>query len=212
MLSIDITDLFKIGFAVVAGGLIGFEREFRDKAAGLRTLIFICLGSTAFTILSAKMALDRDPTRIAANIVTGIGFLGAGAILQDRGRVMGLTTAATIWLTAALGMVIGGGQYFLAFTLLATALIILWFFPMVELWISKVREERDYEVVCDISIDREAQLRTEFRRCGLRAHSFRQRKVGSTLHFYWRASGPRRCHEQFIAHLLASPDVKEFHV
>jgi putative Mg2+ transporter-C (MgtC) family protein len=101
---LSMEDVVKIILAVAAGGLIGLEREFRDKAAGFRTLIFICMGAALFTIFSARLAGTNDPTRIAANIVSGVGFLGAGVILREGGRVIGLTTAATIWLTAALGI------------------------------------------------------------------------------------------------------------
>lgn len=205
-------DLIKIGVSVLAGGLIGFEREFRDRAAGLRTLIFICLGSTAFTILSYRLAGGHDPTRIAANIITGIGFLGAGTILQDRGRVMGLTTAATIWFTAALGMVIGGGHYVLTVMLLSASLVVLWFFPMVERWISRIREERNYEIVCDMSPDSESWLMAEFRRHQLQVQGFQQKKTGRELHFFWRASGARKSHERLIKHLISSAEVKEFRV
>ena len=106
---LSVEDVIKIVLAVSAGGLIGIEREFRDKAAGFRTLIFICAGACLFTILSFRLAANSDSTRIAANIVTGVGFLGAGVILRDGGRVIGLTTAAMVWLTAAIGMGIGGG-------------------------------------------------------------------------------------------------------
>lgn len=95
-------DLIKLGVAILVGGIIGAEREFRDKAAGFRTLILITVGSTLFTIFSLRMDPGFAQTRIAANIVTGIGFLGAGAIIREHGRVGGLTTAATIWLSAAL--------------------------------------------------------------------------------------------------------------
>ena len=93
--------LLKLLLAMIVGGLIGFEREYRDKAAGLRTIIFICLGATVFTMLSLRLGEQDDITRIAANVVSGVGFLGAGAILQSSGRVTGLTTASTIWLAAA---------------------------------------------------------------------------------------------------------------
>ena len=86
-------DLLKILLAVVVGGAIGIEREFRDKAAGFRTLIFICLGATLFTMFSLNLAGDKDPTRIASAIVSGVGFLGAGVILREGGRVIGLTTS-----------------------------------------------------------------------------------------------------------------------
>lgn len=89
--------------AILIGGLIGAEREFHEKAAGFRTITFICLGSTLFTMLSLELGGARDPVRIAASIVTGIGFIGAGVILRDGGRIVGLTTASTIWISAALG-------------------------------------------------------------------------------------------------------------
>jgi putative Mg2+ transporter-C (MgtC) family protein len=97
--------------AIICGLLIGIEREVRDKPAGLRTQTLICFGSTVFTIVSILMASDgnADRSRIAAQIVTGVGFLGAGAIIRHRGEVIGLTTAATIWAVAAVGMIIGSG-------------------------------------------------------------------------------------------------------
>ena len=135
-------DLIKILLAIAVGGAIGFEREYRDKAAGFRTLIFICVGSTLFTMLSISLgggAAD-DGSRVASNIVTGIGFLGAGAIIQDRGRVHGMTTAATIWLVAGLGMGIGVGRYGLVVAITAITLAVLFLFPPIERWIDRLRE------------------------------------------------------------------------
>lgn len=100
--------------AAVIGGLLGAERELRRKSAGFRTNILIALGSAIFTIASLTLAPGGDPTRIAAQIVTGIGFLGAGTILRNRDGVHGLTTAATVWVNAALGVAAGGGQFRLA--------------------------------------------------------------------------------------------------
>jgi len=208
----EIADLFKILFSVIAGGIIGFEREFRDKAAGLRTLIFISLGSTIFTMLSAKLANGTDPTRIASNIINGIGFLGAGVILRERGRIIGITTAATIWFTAAVGMVIAGGYYLLALAILIIALVVLWFFPLVERWIAAIREERNYEIVCALSQDRESQLKAEFQRYGLCVKTFQQKKSGNTLHFYWRASGSRKSHEKLIQYLVLNEEIQEFNI
>jgi putative Mg2+ transporter-C (MgtC) family protein len=102
----------RLVLAAVVGGLLGAEREFRHKSAGFRTNILIAMGSAIFTILSLTLAPSSpDPTRIAAQIVTGIGFLGAGAIMRTDNRVQGLTTAATVWVNAALGMAAGAGQY-----------------------------------------------------------------------------------------------------
>ena len=119
-------DVFSIVLAVVLGAAIGIEREFSGKAAGLRTNVLICLGAAAFTIISKRMAGENDSlTRIAAQIVTGVGFLGAGAIIQDRAGVHGLTTAATIWFVASLGMACGAGVYELALILTLLAFFVL---------------------------------------------------------------------------------------
>ena len=116
MTSLTDTELIqRLVLAAVIGGLIGAERELRRKSAGFRTNILIALGAAIFTMASITLApAGGDPTRIAAQIVTGIGFLGAGAILHNRDGVHGLTTAATVWVNAALGIAAGGGQYRLA--------------------------------------------------------------------------------------------------
>jgi len=119
--------------AVVLGGAIGWEREASSKPAGLRTNILICVGTTLFTDLSIRFSgLDiegavRDPARIAAQIITGIGFLGAGTIIQARGTVTGLTTAATLWVVAGIGMSVGSGFYLEAAgaTLLVLVILVL---------------------------------------------------------------------------------------
>ncbi|MEJ5224319.1 MAG: MgtC/SapB family protein, partial [Anaerolineales bacterium] len=102
-------ELIQLIVSVLIGGLIGFEREMHAKAAGLRTMTLITLGATLFTMLSARMGGDAG--RVAANIVTGVGFLGAGAILFSEGRIRGLTTASSIWVAAALGMAVGLGEF-----------------------------------------------------------------------------------------------------
>lgn len=104
----------KLIISIVIGTIIGGEREYRNKSAGLRTIVMICLGSTLFTILSAKIGDPSGASRVAANIVTGIGFLGAGAIMREGLSISGLTTASTIWVAAALGMAVGDGEYGLA--------------------------------------------------------------------------------------------------
>jgi putative Mg2+ transporter-C (MgtC) family protein len=104
--------LVKLLLATLIGGAIGFEREVAGKPAGLRTNMLICIGSTFFTLIAVELAgPGGDPSRIIGQIVTGIGFLGAGAILHGGGTVVGLTTAATIWVGAALGVAVGVGAY-----------------------------------------------------------------------------------------------------
>jgi putative Mg2+ transporter-C (MgtC) family protein len=121
-------DYISIILATLLGAMIGLEREISGKAAGLRTNLLICLGASVFTIISREMATGAEGsvTRIAAQIVTGVGFLGAGAIIQDRRGVHGLTTAATIWLVASIGMACGAQFYMLALvsSLIAIAALI----------------------------------------------------------------------------------------
>ena len=109
--------LLRLTLAAVLGAVIGIEREVRRRPAGIRTSLFVCLATALFTILSGEISHrlgDTGSTRIASNIVQGIGFLGAGAILREAGGVVGLTTAATIFVEAAIGMAIGGGLYAVA--------------------------------------------------------------------------------------------------
>jgi|SRR5690554_3523737 len=109
----DSLDVFKALFSLGLGIILGLEREMKDKAAGLRTITIISLGSTLFTIMSYKIgiATGTETTRIASYIVSGIGFLGAGVIFKDEASINGLTTASIIWVAAAIGMSIGFGQY-----------------------------------------------------------------------------------------------------
>src|ERR1700752_2697526 len=105
-------DIVKILLSFALGSLLGIEREYKKKPAGFRTLIMITVGATLFTILSNRIA--ANPDRIAANIITGIGFIGAGVIFKEGVKVSGMTTAATIWISAAIGMATGYGAFPLA--------------------------------------------------------------------------------------------------
>jgi putative Mg2+ transporter-C (MgtC) family protein len=122
--------MVRCGSAALCGALIGLEREIKGKPAGFRTNILICLGSAMYMaagllVVNEGGAAASDPARIAAQVVTGIGFIGAGSILQQRGRVVGLTTAATIWVVAAIGLIAGAGFPILAFIASAMVLITL---------------------------------------------------------------------------------------
>jgi putative Mg2+ transporter-C (MgtC) family protein len=126
--------MMRLVVAALLGGIIGLEREIHHKPAGLRTNMFICIGSAMFTILSWKLASDfpGDHTRIAAQIIPGIGFIGAGSILHARGSVSGLTTAATMFVVASIGMACGGGLYFLPIFATFMLLLALTFLGVVE--------------------------------------------------------------------------------
>ena len=112
--------------AAVLGSIIGIERQMSNKAAGFRTNTMICLGAAMFTLISMRLGAGESSTRIAAQIVTGVGFLGAGAIIRDHGGVHGLTTAAGIWLVASVGMACGGGMYGIAIVATVISSLILY--------------------------------------------------------------------------------------
>ena len=127
--------MLRLLLSVLFGGAIGYVREIRKKAAGLRTHILVCMGSTIFTIVSiliAQESASADPSRIAASVVTGIGFIGAGTIYVMGGSVMGLTTAASIWVAAAIGLAIGAGFYEIATFSTILALIVIQLLQVVE--------------------------------------------------------------------------------
>ena len=122
--------LARLAVAAILGGIIGLERELRHRPAGLRTNMFICFGAAMFTILSDVLAVEHlgDHTRIAAQIIPGIGFIGAGSILHTRGLTSGLTTASTLFVVAGVGMATGGGLYLTA--VFATGVILIALFSL----------------------------------------------------------------------------------
>jgi putative Mg2+ transporter-C (MgtC) family protein len=134
MTPISISDIFlRLALAAGLGGAIGLEREFRHKPAGLRTNMLIALGSALFSMLSVELgSAAGSPDRVAAQVVTGIGFLGAGAILRHGENIEGLTTAATVWVNAAIGMAAGLGAYSAAAVGATLTLVVLGLLPSME--------------------------------------------------------------------------------
>jgi putative Mg2+ transporter-C (MgtC) family protein len=143
----------KLLLATFLGGCIGIEREMRDKPAGLRTNILICVGSTLFVLVSTQLAerTGGDQTRIAAQIISGIGFLGAGAVLHAHGFVLGLTTAATIWIVAGVGMALGAGFYGMAVIATAISIVTLTLMSFVDLRLQAHRIYSYSVVVSDLT-------------------------------------------------------------
>ena len=139
-MEVNWSNIISLLTAVILGSIIGLERELRGKPAGLRTNTLICLGSCIFTIISTSLP-GSEPGRIAAQIVTGIGFLGAGAIIQSGASVHGLTTAAGIWVVASIGMACGTKTYFLAISAAILTLIVLLLLPPLEKKIGKDRAD-----------------------------------------------------------------------
>lgn len=131
----------RLGTAVLCGGIIGLERQLRGKAAGIRTSILICLGTQIFVALGASFAGDRvDPTRVLGQVVTGIGFLGGGVILAREGAVIGVTSAAVIWVLAALGSLIGLGHLVAAIILSVVTVGLLLGVELLESIFRRLRE------------------------------------------------------------------------
>jgi putative Mg2+ transporter-C (MgtC) family protein len=144
--------ILKILLAAMLGGIIGLERELSHKDAGLRTNILIAIGSTLITVLSVKIAATSnvaDPARLTAQIVTGIGFLGAGAIIQARFAIHGLTTAATIWTVAAIGIAVGSGYYLLAFLVAILVLVVLTVFKFLLAYLEKQKQIYVYVIATE---------------------------------------------------------------
>lgn len=129
----ELADVYKALLAIAAGIILGLEREMKDKVAGLKTITIICLGAALFGILSYRIGGTANPTTIAAYVVSGVGFIGAGAIFKDGFSISGLTTAGIIWLAAAVGLSIGFGEYYLAATFMAGSLIIIFLTPFINM-------------------------------------------------------------------------------
>lgn len=199
----------RVLLAILVGGLIGMERELRDKAAGFRTMILICTGATLFTTFSIGIATDlSDPARIAAQIVSGIGFLGAGVIIQQSGQIKGLTTASTIWLVAALGMGIGAGYW--NFILYATGiiLVVLWGFPWLERMLEAVSEVQTYEITIPNDPTCYAKVDGLWKEYKLRVFSRKINKEDDERVCTWRVIGKPVNHQAVLAILLNNADVR----
>jgi putative Mg2+ transporter-C (MgtC) family protein len=139
-------EILKLALSVLIGCILGIEREIRGKSAGFRTLALICFGATLFTIASYLLGVEVNRDRIAANIITGVGFIGAGVIFRNNSSVTGITTAASIWVAAALGMMIGIGEYLLAGISVILALIILYALDFIQFWIDDRYQHRYYKI------------------------------------------------------------------
>lgn len=206
---IDLNEIIRLVFALIVGGLIGIERELRYKAAGLRTMMLICVGSTLFTMFSIRLGGPNDPVRIAAQIVSGVGFLGAGVIMHLRGEVRGITTAASIWAAAALGIGIGAG--YLLFVGIAATLLI--FVTAVLPWFERqiVRSmARVYTITTPLDPDRRPQLQSLFANCGLQARCDSQSKRGDAMETVWYVTGLTQAHDQAAELLYANRGVLGF--
>ncbi len=202
-------DFLKILASTVVGALIGLEREYRSKSAGLRTFTLISVGCTIFTILSEKMGIALSPDRIAANVVTGIGFLGAGVIFRTDDKIKGLTTATIIWVTASLGMAIGDGHILLSFLGTSVVYIVLGLFVKLEVIMERYGRTHNYRIVCEYSPDCFKKLETIFEQCNLVAKREKQIIKNDLLVSNWSIRGRSSKHDKLVKKLMADNSIKE---
>ncbi len=201
----------KLTLAVLVGGIVGAEREYRDKAAGFRTILLITLGATLFTMISEDLAgSTNDPGRVAAGIVAGVGFLGGGVIFKHNGNVSGITTAATIWVAAALGMGIGAGEYLASMATFAVMMVVLVALPKAEVMIDRRSGHMIYRIVTTAGHPKLDALRDRIVELGLRVRSFKEAKDRERLIAHFDVIGTQTAHRALMQALYEDPDVIEF--
>ncbi|TDG37376.1 MgtC/SapB family protein [Pedobacter changchengzhani] len=203
------TEVNKFLLTTLLCGLIGAEREYRSKSAGLKTMIMIGLGATLFTILSIKIGLGSQD-RIASNIVTGIGFLGAGVIFKEENRVKGLTTACIIWIVAAIGMAIGSGYYEQAIGVTLVVLISLLIFPFIEQIADRRFTKRDYRIVRKYDAQVIGNYEALFKLYKLKFLQGKQTLGNNHITGNWTAVGKPENHQKFVEAMLADQEILEF--
>lgn len=196
-----------LAVSIFIGVIIGIEREYRNKSAGLRTLMLVSVGACLFTILSIKIGVSSYD-RIAANIVTGIGFLGAGVIFKDENRISGITTASTIWMTAALGMCVGSGYIFLAIAGAIIVLAVLWLLVFLEKFIERKNTIRNYKITCLNTIEKYAHYEKIFKANNLHYIRLSQYKDKNLWTGNWKISGTQKKHDRLAKDLLNDPNIE----
>ncbi|MBL7912146.1 MAG: MgtC/SapB family protein [Bacteroidia bacterium] len=202
----------KLIVSLVLGALIGAEREYKGRNIGFRTIILITLGSTLFTILSFILGKDTDPARIASNIVTGVGFLGAGAIFRDGASVRGMTTASLIWISAAIGMACGIAQYEFAVLVTFTTLVILLGFTGVQQFIDRYNQEKVYKITIENDLDLKIEIEKKMVSFKLKHQWLRQTKSNDNLVIEYEVRGAEINHEAFINHITTNSAIKHFEI
>ncbi|AOM77677.1 MgtC/SapB family protein [Pedobacter steynii] len=203
------TEVYKFLLATLLCGLIGAEREFRSKQAGLKTMIMIGLGSTLFTILSIKIGLTSHD-RIASNIVTGIGFLGAGVIFKEDNQVKGLTTACVIWIVAAIGMAIGAGYMEQAVGVTLVVLLALLTFPFIENMVEQRFTKRVYRIVKKYENESLEKYEEHIKTSRLKLSRGKQQLADGIISGTWVAIGSPKNHKRFVDRMLQDKNIIAF--
>ncbi len=201
--------LLQLLLATLLGGAIGLERELSGKPAGLRTNILICVGAALFTALSMKMSLGRgDPARVAAQVLPGVGFIGAGTILHARGSVTGLTSAATIWVVAAIGMALGAHAYEEALGTALLVVLVLHGLGWLEGFLARQATHSRLLIHARPEATTVEELESLVRRAGLEIERTMSRRENVDLVVEFELRGPKRLHDQVLVGILHHPSVR----
>lgn len=206
---VDITnEAIKLFVALFIGAIIGAEREYKSKAAGFRTVILITVGSTIFTIVSNVIGMDG---RVASNIVTGIGFLGAGSIFREGTIIKGITTATTIWISAAIGMAVGIGKYEFAFLSLFVVMLVLLSFNWIQRLIDKTNKIENYTItLINQKINNKDSLKDFIKSHNLIVKTIKQSKNKETQTFIFSVQGSAINHNKLVESLFESEFILSF--
>lgn len=203
-----VEDLIKLLLATLIGMLIGLERERDTKIGGFRTMMLIAMGSAFFTTSTLRV-LGPETGRVVATIVQGVGFLGAGILINERGKIRGITTAATIWVVAALGAGIGLGYYSLSTVGAVLTFMILHELRPLKKWIDGPNRLYSYRLVLPRT-SLVTPITAKVREFGLTLESKTWGKQDSKLFCLWEISGPEELHQKFAQYLIENPDITEF--
>jgi len=208
-LNIATDDIISMLMSILCGGIIGFEREYKSKSAGFRTIVLISLGSTIFTIVSGHGVGSDD--RISANIITGIGFIGAGVIFKDQISIRGLTTAAVIWTSAAIGMTTGIGYHALAFVFTIITLLILLMVSRVEKVISQMQKQKIVSVTFrGPDFNQIVLLENQLKSDDLIIERLEVSKYNDAITVVWQVSGKKKFLVELDGILANIPEVISF--
>jgi putative Mg2+ transporter-C (MgtC) family protein len=201
----------KLIISIVIGVIIGGEREYRNKSAGLRTIILICLGSTIFTIISDHLGDSTGASRIAANVVTGIGFLGAGAIMREGLTISGLTTASTIWVAAALGISVGAGEYGLAFAAMGLVFVVLTLFGYLQnVFFKVINKNIELRLVFDSSSNKIDLIEAQMKLLHLKFSRKKEYRLQHDSYYQYDVTGKDDSLARLATFLNHDGDVKSF--
>jgi putative Mg2+ transporter-C (MgtC) family protein len=207
--ALNLALLVQLLLAVLLGGAIGIERELKGKPAGLRTNVLICIAAVLFTTLSIRMSQGRgDPGRLAAQILTGVGFIGAGTILHTRGAVTGLTSAATIWVVTAIGIALGNGAYVEALGATVLVMLVLAGLGRFEEFLARQSTSSRLIVHARPQANTVQELESLIRRTGLEVVDSASRQENVDLVVDLTLRGSKRLHEEAMIAILHHPLVR----